>query len=181
MIYALDGQAPEIHPTAWIAPGAQLIGKVRVKAGASVWFGAVIRGDNEWIEIGEDSNIQESAVLHTDMGFPLTIGARCTIGHQALLHGCSIGDECLIGMTAAVMNGAIIADGSLVGAGALVTEGKSFAPRSLLMGSPAKHIRDLDDAAVAKITASALRYRENAARFAAGMELVNVAGEIRKG
>lgn len=173
MIYALDGQAPEIDPTAWIAPNAQIIGKVRIKAGASIWFGAVIRGDNEWIEVGALSNVQENAVLHTDMGYPLTIGQGCTIGHQALLHGCTIHDGSLVGMSAAVMNGAVIGNSSLVGAGALVTEGKTFAPRSLLMGSPAKFVRELDTAAVAKLQASAVNYHANAQRFAAGLTVVN--------
>ena len=169
MIYALNGQAPEIDPTAWIAPNAQIIGKVRIKAGASVWFGAVIRGDNEWIEVGADSNVQENAVLHTDIGYPLTIGQGCTIGHQALLHGCTIGDFSLVGMTAAVMNGAVISENSLVGAGALVTEGKTFPPRSLLMGAPAKLVRELDDLAVEKLKTSARNYRANAQRFATCM------------
>ena len=120
MIYALDGHEPQIHPDAWIAPGAVLIGKVRILAGASVWFGAVLRGDNEWIELGEGSNIQENSVLHTDPDCPLTIGRDCTVGHMAILHGCSIGAGSLIGMGATVLNGARIGRGVLIGAGALI-------------------------------------------------------------
>lgn len=172
MIHAIDGQAPEIDPTAWIAPDAQVIGRVRIGPHASVWFGAVLRGDNEWIEVGEGTNVQELSVLHTDWGFPLTIGRDCTIGHKAVLHGCTLGDRVLVGMSAAILNGAIIADESLVGAGALVTEGKRFEPRSLLMGAPARAVRTLDDAAVERLRASAEGYAANARRFAAGLREV---------
>ena len=172
MIYSLDGITPEIHPDAWIAPGAQIIGKVRIKAGASVWFGAVLRGDNEWIELGEGSNIQENSVLHTDLGYPLTIGAHCTIGHKALLHGCTIGDGALVGMNATVMNGAVIGAESLIGAGALVTEGKQFEAGSMILGAPAKFIRTLDAAARLKLLQSAHNYQENAKRFRLGMKEV---------
>ena len=116
MIYALGDAVPEIHPDAWVAPGAVIVGKVRLKAGASVWFGSVLRGDNEWIEIGENSNVQENCTLHTDIGFPLTVGNNCTIGHNVLLHGCTIGHGTLIGMKSTVMNGAVIGDSCLVGA-----------------------------------------------------------------
>ncbi len=169
MIYALDGQAPEIHPEAWVAPGAQIIGKVRLKRGASVWFGAVLRGDNEWIEIGEGSNVQENAVLHTDMGYPLVIGADCTIGHKAMLHGCVIGPGALIGMSAVVLNGARIGAGSLIGAASLVTEGKEIPEGSLVMGAPGKVVRSLDAAARERLLLSAASYRANALRFRAGL------------
>lgn len=170
MIYSLDGITPDIHPDAWIAPGAHVMGKVRLGPGASVWFGAVLRGDNEWITVGEGTNIQENSVLHTDMGAPLTIGAQCTIGHKAMLHGCTIADGSLIGMGATVLNHARIGAGCLIGACALVTEGKEMPDGSLVMGAPAKVVRMLDDAARARLLASAAGYRANAARFRAGLK-----------
>ena len=170
MIYSLEGIAPEIHPEAWIAPDAQIIGKVRVKAGASIWFGAVLRGDNEWIEVGEGSNVQENSVLHTDMGFPLVIGRNCTIGHKALLHGCTIEEGSLVGMNATVMNGAVIGAGSLVGAGALVTEGKAIPAGSMVLGAPAKVVRALGAEMRDKLLASALSYQANAKRFQTGLK-----------
>lgn len=172
MIFELDGIAPEIHPTAWIAPTAVLIGRVIVGPRANVWFGAVARGDNEAIVIGEGSNVQEATILHTDMGYPLTIGANCTIGHKAMLHGCTIGDGSLIGMSATVLNGAVIGEGSLIGAGALVTEGKTIPPGSLVMGAPGKVVRELDEAARARLLKSAAGYQANAARFSAGMKQI---------
>lgn len=172
MIYELDGIRPQIDPTAWVAPTAVLIGNVIVEAGANIWFGAVLRGDNEAITVGAGSNVQENAVLHTDMGFPLTIGANCTIGHKAMLHGCTIEAGSLIGMGASLLNGAKIGAGSLVGACALVTEGKEIAPGSLVMGAPAKVVRELDAAAQARLLKSAEGYRANAARFAKGMVAV---------
>jgi len=172
MIYELDGIRPQIDPTAWVAPTAVLIGNVIVEAGANIWFGAVLRGDNEPITVGAGSNVQENAVLHTDMGFPLTIGANCTIGHKAMLHGCTIETGSLIGMGATLLNGAKIGAGSLVGACALVTEGKEIAPGSLVMGAPAKVVRELDAAAQARLLKSAEGYRANAARFAKGMVAV---------
>jgi carbonic anhydrase/acetyltransferase-like protein (isoleucine patch superfamily) len=172
MIYELDGIRPQIDPTAWVAPTAVLIGNVIVEAGANIWFGAVLRGDNEVITVGAGSNVQENAVLHTDMGFPLTIGANCTIGHKAMLHGCTIEAGSLIGMGATLLNGAKIGAGSLVGACALVTEGKEIAPGSLVMGAPAKVVRELDAAAQARLLKSAEGYRANAARFAKGMVAV---------
>jgi carbonic anhydrase/acetyltransferase-like protein (isoleucine patch superfamily) len=172
MIYELDGIRPQIDPTAWVAPTAVLIGNVIVEAGANIWFGAVLRGDNEAITVGAGSNVQENAVLHTDMGFPLTIGANCTIGHKAMLHGCTIEAGSLIGMGATLLNGAKIGAGSLVGACALVTEGKEIAPGSLVMGAPAKVVRELDAAAQARLLKSAEGYRANAARFAKGMVAV---------
>jgi carbonic anhydrase/acetyltransferase-like protein (isoleucine patch superfamily) len=169
VIHALDGEAPEIHPTAWIAPGAQVVGRVRIGPRASVWFNAVIRGDNEWIEIGEETNVQDGAVLHTDWGFPLSVGARCTIGHKAMLHGCTIGEGSLVGMSATVLNGSAIGAASLLGAGALVTERKLFDERQLLKGVPAKPVRRLEDDEVERLLASARHYTENAARFASGL------------
>lgn len=170
-LYALDGVAP-VTPEDddyWVAPGAQVMGAVTLRKGASVWFNAVLRGDNEMIEVGEDSNVQDGAVLHTDPGCPLTIGARCTIGHQAILHGCTIGDGALVGMGATILNGAVIGPGSLVGANALVTEGKEFPAGSLIVGSPAKAVRQLDEAAVAGLLTSAQKYRDNMRRFKAGL------------
>ena len=172
MIYALDGIAPDIHPDAWIAATAALIGKVSLAAGANIWFGAVLRGDNEMISVGQGSNVQENAVLHTDMGYPLMIGAQCTIGHKAMLHGCSIGDGTLIGMGATVLNGAIIGRGCLIGACALITEGKDIPDGALVMGSPGKVIRVLDADAQARLLLSAQSYQANARRFAAGLTAI---------
>ncbi len=169
MIWSLDGEEPDIHPTAWVAPSAQVIGRVRIGAGASVWFGAVLRGDNEWIEVGEGSNVQELCCLHTDWGYPLTIGPDCTIGHKAMLHGCTIGEASLVGMAATLLNGCRIGPESLVGAGSLVTEAKDFEPRRLVMGVPAKSVRELDEVAVARLRQSAKHYARNAERFAAGL------------
>ncbi len=172
MIYELDGVRPQIDPTAWVAPTAVLIGNVIIGPRANIWFGAVLRGDNEAIVVGDGSNVQENAVLHTDMGYPLTIGANCTIGHKAMLHGCTIGDGSLIGMGATLLNGAKIGAGSLVGACALVTEGKEIPPGSLVMGSPGKVVRELDEAAKQRLLASAAGYQANAASFAAGLKVV---------
>ena len=169
MIWELDGITPEIGDNAWIAPDANVIGKVVLGAGANVWFGATLRGDNEEIRVGRGTNIQENTVCHTDMGFPLAIGADCTIGHKAMLHGCTIGDGTLIGMAATVLNGARIGRGCLIGAGALITEGKDIPDGSLVMGAPGKVVRLLDGAAQARLLASAAHYRENAARFARGL------------
>ncbi|MGO4639797.1 gamma carbonic anhydrase family protein [Mesorhizobium sp. 2RAF45] len=173
-LYAIDGTQPSFADadTNWIAPDATLIGDVRVGRNAGFWFGVVIRGDNEPITIGADTNVQEHTVMHTDPGFPLTIGEGCTIGHRAMLHGCTIGDNSLIGMGAIVLNGARIGKNSLVGAGALVTEGKEFPDNSLIVGSPAKAIRVLDDAAVARLRGSAAHYVANGKRFKAGLKKV---------
>lgn len=165
MIYALADQTPHCDYTAWVAPGSHVIGKVVLAAGVSVWFGAVLRGDNECIAVGEGSNIQENSVLHTDMGFPLTIGMQCTIGHKAMLHGCSIGDNSLVGMGATILNGAVVGKNCLIGAGALITEGKVIPDGSLVMGVPGRVVRQLDDAAIQKLTLSAKSYRANALRF----------------
>src|SRR6516162_10194700 len=157
MIYELDDQKPELPEIGryWIAPTATLIGKVRRKLDTSVWFGAVLRGDNEWIELGARSQIQDNATLHTDPGFPMTIGSDCVIGHNVVLHGCTIGANSLIGMGAIVLNGARIGDNCLVGAGALITEGKEFPDKSLIVGAPARAVRNLDDPAIKGIAAAA--------------------------
>jgi carbonic anhydrase/acetyltransferase-like protein (isoleucine patch superfamily) len=169
--YAIDGVEPtfDAPESNWIAPDATVIGKVHVGANVGIWFGVVIRGDNDQIAIGTDSNVQEHTVMHTDVGFPLTIGAGCTIGHRAMLHGCTIGDNSLIGMGAIVLNGARIGKNSLVGAGALVTEGKEFPDNSLIVGSPARAVRTLDDQTVAGLRGSATHYVANARRFKAGL------------
>ncbi|HSF63466.1 MAG TPA: gamma carbonic anhydrase family protein [Paracoccaceae bacterium] len=172
MIWELDGIAPRIDPDAWIAPDANLVGRVVIEAGGSVWFGATLRGDNEEIRLGAGSNIQENCVLHTDMGFPLVIGADCTIGHKAMLHGCTIGDGSLIGMGATILNGARIGRGCLIGAGALVTEGKDIPDGSLVMGAPGRVVRELDEAARARLLKSAEGYRANMRRFRAGLRAV---------
>ena len=164
-LYALGDLVPEIADDAWVAPGSHLIGRVVVEGRASIWFGSTLRGDNETIHIGAGSNIQENCVLHTDMGFPLVIGAGCTIGHKVMLHGCTIGANSLIGMGAIVLNGAVIGENCLIGAGALVTEGKVIPDGSLVMGAPGKVVRDLDEAAIARLQASALHYQKNAERF----------------
>ena len=169
MIYELDGVAPVIGPGAWVAPDANLIGRVVLEDEASVWFGVTIRGDNEEIRVGRGSNLQENCVLHTDMGYPLVIGPDCTIGHKAMLHGCVIGAGSLIGMGATVLNGAKIGKGCLIGAGALITEGKEIPDFSLVMGAPGKVVRTLDEAAQARLLKSAAGYRANAARFRSGL------------
>jgi carbonic anhydrase/acetyltransferase-like protein (isoleucine patch superfamily) len=170
--YTLDGISPELPGAGqfWIAPSADVMGKVRLLTHASVWFGAVLRGDNEWITVGQGSNVQDGCVLHTDMGAPLTIGSNCTIGHKAILHGCEIGDNSLIGMGAIVLNHAKIGRNCLIGAGALIPEGKVIADNSLVVGQPGKIIRLLDDEAVAKLTASAESYQRNWKRFASRLE-----------
>jgi carbonic anhydrase/acetyltransferase-like protein (isoleucine patch superfamily) len=164
-IYQLGDHAPEIDASAFVADSANLIGKVTLHANASVWFGATIRGDNERITIGENSNVQESAVMHTDMGYPLTVGKNVTIGHQAMLHGCTIGDGALIGIQAVILNGAKIGKGCLVGAGALVTEGKEFPDNMLIIGSPAKAVRELGPDDVARLLGSADSYVQRGQLF----------------
>ena len=177
-IYALNGEAPEIpaDDDGFIAEGARVIGRVRIGRRVGVWFGAVIRGDNERIEIGDDTNIQDNAVLHSDDGFPLRIGAGCTIGHGAIVHGCTIGDNALIGMGATVLNGARIGRNSIVGANALVTEGKVFPDNALIVGSPAKAVRELDAATAETLRASARHYVANARRFATGLRRLDGSG-----
>ncbi|MFV0624216.1 gamma carbonic anhydrase family protein [Sphingomonas sp. ac-8] len=173
-LYALDGVAPQLPAdgSAWVAPSADLIGDVRLGRDASIWFGAVIRADNTPIRGGDRTNIQDGAMLHSDVGSPLTVGAGVTVGHHAILHGCTVEDGALIGMGATVLNGAVIGAGSLVGAGALVTEGKVFPPGSLIVGSPARVVRSLDEKALAGLRASADGYVERQRRFA--QELVRV-------
>ncbi len=167
-LYALDGIEPQIAEDTWIAPDANLIGRIVVEETASVWFCATLRGDNETITVGAGSNIQENCVLHTDMGYPLTIGKGCTIGHKVMLHGCIIGDNSLIGMGAKILNGAKIGKNCLIGAGALITEGKEIPDGSLVMGVPGKVVRDLDDAAIEGLRKSALGYQANMRRFRDG-------------
>ncbi|MFM2354510.1 MAG: hypothetical protein RLZZ528_246 [Pseudomonadota bacterium] len=169
MIWMLDNISPVIGRDVWVAPDANVIGKVVLEDEAGIWFGAQLRGDTEEIRVGRGSNVQENCVLHTDLGFPLTIGTDCTIGHKAMLHGCTIGDGSLIGMSATVLNGAVIGKGCLIGAGALVTEGKVIPDGSLVMGAPGKVVRELDDAALARLLRSAEHYREAAARMRAGL------------
>jgi carbonic anhydrase/acetyltransferase-like protein (isoleucine patch superfamily) len=169
MIYTLDGIRPQVHADCFVAPDANLIGRVVLEAGASVWFGATLRGDNEEIRVGEGSNVQENCVLHTDMGFPLTIGRNCTIGHKAMLHGCTIGEGSLIGMGATLLNGCKIGKGCLIGAGALIAEGKEIPDGSLVMGAPGRVVRQLDEAAQARLILSATGYQANMRRFRAGL------------
>lgn len=173
-IYELDGVRPEFPGEGeyWIAETATLIGRVRLKREASVWFGAVLRGDNEWIELGERSQIQDNATLHTDPGFPMVIGSNCVIGHNVILHGCTIGDNSLIGMGAIVMNGARIGAKSLVGAGAIITEGKSFPDNSLIIGAPARVIRTLDEKAAEMIRGGADIYVRRSQQYARGLKRV---------
>ena len=166
-LYSLEGHAPRIAEDCWIAPDANLIGQVVLEAGASVWFGCTLRGDNEPIVIGAGSNVQENTVMHTDMGYPLFVGAGCTIGHKAMLHGCTIGENSLIGMGATVLNGARIGRDCLIGANALITEGKEIPDGTLVMGSPGKVVRALDADAIAGLRASALHYQQNMRRFRA--------------
>ncbi len=173
MIYELDGVRPDLpEGDHWIADEAVLIGDVWIEAMVSVWFGAVLRGDNERISIGAGSNVQENTVMHTDPGFPLTIGKGCTIGHKAMLHGCEIGDNTLIGMGAIVLNGACIGRDCLIGAGALVTEGKVIPDGSLVVGSPAKVVRALDTETIAKLADSARSYQQKMARYLKGLRKV---------
>lgn len=164
-IYQLGDEAPRIATTAWVADSAQVIGRVELAEKASVWFGAVLRGDNELISIGEGSNVQEGSVLHTDMGFPLKVGAGVTVGHQVTLHGCTVGDGSLIGIQAVVLNGAVIGRNCLVGAGALVTEGADFPDNSLILGAPAKVVRTLSPEQTARMHLGAAHYVNNAERY----------------
>ena len=171
-IYSLDGVAPVLPPAGrfWIAPDAHVIGRVRLGLDVGIWFGSVIRGDNEPIDLGERTNVQEGCMFHTDPGFPMTIGADCTIGHHAILHGCTIAQNSLVGMGATVLNGARIGANCIVGANALVTEGKEFPDNSLIVGAPAKVVRTLDEAAAERLRKTALHYVENFSRFANGLK-----------
>lgn len=176
-LYSLDGVTPTVpeDDDYWVAPGARVMGKVTLARGASVWFNAVLRGDNEPIELGEGSNIQDGCVCHTDPGQPLTVGSWVTVGHMAILHGCTIGSGTLVGMGATVLNGARIGSGVLLGAGALVTEGKEIPDGVLAVGRPAKVVRDLGEDEIAGLKRSAERYRANAARYRAGFRPVAAA------
>ena len=173
-IYALNGEAPTLPAKGgfFVAPGAQVIGRVSLSEDCGVWFGAILRGDGEPIRIGRRTNVQDCSVLHTDLGFPLTVGANCTIGHSVILHGCTIADNCLVGMGATVMNGAKIGEGSIIGAGTLVTEGKEFPPRSLIVGRPGKVARPLAEAEIEMISAAAERYVRNWKSYARGLTLI---------
>jgi carbonic anhydrase/acetyltransferase-like protein (isoleucine patch superfamily) len=170
-LLALDGVTP-IVPSGfhWIAPSASMIGNVAIEEDVGIWFGAVLRGDNERIRIGRGSNIQDLCVLHTDPGFPLTVGADCTIGHRAILHGCTIGDRSLVGMGATILNGARIGADCLIGANALITEGKEIPDGSLVVGAPGKIVRSLDADEIARLKRSAEHYVQNARRFAAQLK-----------
>ncbi len=171
-LYELDGKQPTQDDDSWVAPDANVIGNVVLEAATSVWFGSTLRGDNEEIRVGTGSNIQENCVLHTDVGFPLTIGAGCTIGHKVMLHGCTIDENSLIGMGAIVLNGATIGKNCLIGAGALIPEGKDIPDGSLVMGEPGKVIRALDAGAIEKLRWSAVHYQENFRRFKAGLRAI---------
>ncbi|MEJ5865240.1 gamma carbonic anhydrase family protein [Pseudomonas farsensis] len=166
MKYRLGDLRVETHPSSWAAPTATLIGKVRLQARASVWFGAVLRGDNELIDIGEDSNVQDGTVMHTDMGSPLTLGRGVTVGHNAMLHGCTVGDYSLIGINAVILNGARIGKHCIIGANALIPEGKEIPDGSLVMGSPGKVVRELSEQQMRMLEASAAHYVHNAQRYA---------------
>jgi carbonic anhydrase/acetyltransferase-like protein (isoleucine patch superfamily) len=173
-IYELDGQGPDLPADGnyFIADTATVIGKVRLKANASVWFGAVLRGDNEWIEIGEGSNVQDNSTCHTDPGFPLVLGKNVTIGHNVILHGCTVEDGALVGMGSTVMNGAIIRRGSVVGAGAVITEGKEFPEYSLIIGAPARVIRSLDPEQAEKMGRAAQSYQRRGPQFKKGLKKI---------
>jgi len=169
-LYEIDGLGPQLADGAWAAPSADLIGDVRLGASASVWFGAVIRADNTPITLGDDTNFQDGAIGHSDPGAPLTIGARVTVGHQAILHGCTVSDDCLIGMGARVLNGVFLGPECLVGANALITEGKRFEEGGLIVGAPARLIRPLTDQEKAGLRLSAAHYVEKAVRYIAGLK-----------
>src|SRR4030088_3214040 len=173
-IYELAGQAPELPADGnyFIADTATVIGKVRLLNSASVWFGAVLRGDNEWIEVGENSNVQDNSTCHTDMGFPLTIGKHCTVGHNVILHGCTLEDDALVGMGSIVMNGARIGRGSIVGAGSVITEGKQFPEYSLIIGAPARVVRALEPAQGAQMGSAAKCYVGTGPRLKKGLRKI---------
>ena len=164
-IYALGAHQPQLHLDTWVAPDANLIGKVVLEAGASVWFGCTIRADHEEIRICEGANVQENVVMHIDAGYPLTVGKNCTIGHKVMLHGCTIGENSLVGMGATVLNGAKIGKNCLIGAGALITENKVIPDNSLVMGAPGKVVREVSPEQAKNLTLSALHYQENMRRF----------------
>lgn len=169
-IYQLDDLTPLVHPSAYVADSAQVIGSVVLAENTSVWFGAVLRGDTETMTVGKGSNIQDLSVLHADVGCPLTIGENVTVGHQVMLHGCTVGDGSLIGIGAVVLNNARIGKHCIVGAGALVTEGKEFPDGSMILGSPAKAVKQLTPEQIAGLQQSALHYQDNARRFRTGLK-----------
>ncbi len=170
-VHSLDGISPDLPAAGafWIAPSASVIGRVRIGEGVGIWFGAVLRGDNEWITVGRDTNVQEHCVFHTDMGSPLSVGEGCTIGHRAIVHGCTVGNNCLIGMGAIILNNAVIGDNCLIGAGALVPERRVIPANSLVLGAPGKVARDLTPDEVGRNRISAAHYVANWKRFAAGL------------
>ncbi len=168
-LYELDGVAPRVAESAWVADSAEVMGNVVLGDNASIWFGAVLRGDNETLTIGAGTNVQDGSVLHSDHGQPMTLGERVTVGHKVVLHGCTVGDESLIGIGAVVLNGARIGKNCLVGAGALVTEGKEFPDGSMILGSPAKAVRQLTPEQMEGLRKSAQTYIDNARRFRAGL------------
>lgn len=172
-VYELDGMVPQVDSTAWVADSAEVMGRVDIGPEASVWFGCVLRGDTESMTIGAGSNIQDLSVLHADFGMPLTIGKNVTVGHKVMLHGCTIGDESLIGIGAVVLNGAKIGKNCLVGAGALVTEGKEFPDGSMIVGAPARVVRQLTPEQIEGLRQSAQHYIDNARRFRATLKRVD--------
>lgn len=171
-VYELNGVSPRIAASAWVADSAQVMGEVEIGENSSLWFGAIVRGDTETIRIGANTNIQDGSVLHADVGMPLTIGNNVTVGHQVMLHGCTVGDGALIGIGAIVLNGAKIGKGCIVGAGALVTEGKEFPDGSMILGSPAKAVRELTPAQKEGLIKSAIHYVENAALYKTGLKKI---------
>ncbi|SFP55102.1 gamma carbonic anhydrase family protein [Variovorax sp. 770b2] len=171
-LYELDGVAPQLGAGAWVADSAEVIGNVKLGENASIWFGAVLRGDNETMTIGRNSNVQDMSMLHSDPGSPLTVGENVTIGHQVMLHGCTIGDNSLIGIQAVVLNNAKIGRNSIVGAGSVVTEGKEFPDNSLIFGSPAKVMRTISDEDAARLRHGSEHYVENAIRYAKGLKKI---------
>ena len=169
-LYQLDEHSPQLAEGAWVADSAQVIGHVELAEDASIWFGAILRGDTELLRIGKGSNVQDGSIVHADVGFPVTLGENVTVGHQVMLHGCTVGDGSLIGIQAVVLNGAKIGKHCLVGAGALVTEGKEFPDGSMIIGSPAKVVRQLTPEQIAGLRRSAEHYVANAKRFRAGLK-----------
>ena len=171
-LYQLDEHAPQLAEGAWVADSAQVIGNVVLEENASVWFGAVLRGDTETLTVGRNSNVQDGTVVHADHGFPVVIGENVTVGHQVMLHGCTIGDGSLVGIQAVILNGAKIGRNCLVGAGALVTEGKEFPDNSMILGSPAKAVRTLSPEQAERLRHGALHYVDNAKRFRNGLKKI---------
>jgi carbonic anhydrase/acetyltransferase-like protein (isoleucine patch superfamily) len=172
-LYEIDGKSPQVPSTSWVAPSADLVGDVQLGDEVGIWFRTVIRADNTTIRIGRGSNIQEGSMLHSDPGVPLTIGEDCTVGHHAILHGCTIGNRVLVGMGATVLNGAVIPDDCLIGAGALVTEGKTFPPKSLIVGAPARAVKELLPEMIEGLRHSAAGYASRQAHFASALRRVD--------